>query len=147
MMVNKIREKFIQVRKDKNIILKSLYESLVNKIIVAEKSGQYQLPLTDDIVLSIVKKAVKERKESQSYFNLGQDKYTEFDIQIVELNRYLPQQLSEEEVKDIVRKIVLNNKEEKNRGKLIGLSIKEIGDRFDKSKISSIVGEVLNENN
>ena len=146
-MVNKIREKFIQVRKDKNIILKNLYESLVNKIIVAEKSGQYQLPLTDDIILSIVKKEMKERKESQSYFKLGQDKYTEFDIQLVELNRYLPQQLSEEEVKNIIRKIVLNNKEEKNRGKFIGLSVKEIGDRFDKSKISNIVGEVLNENN
>ena len=146
-MVNRIREKFIQVRKDKNIILKSLYESLVNKIIIAEKSGQYQLPLTDDIILSIVKKEMKERKESQSYFKLGQDKYTEFDIQLVELNRYLPQQLSEEEVKDIIRKIVLNNKEEKNRGKLIGLSVKEIGDRFDKSKISNMVGEVLNENN
>ena len=146
-MVNKIREKFIQVRKDKNIILKSLYESVVNKIIVAEKSGQYQLPLTDDIILSIVKKEMKERKESQSYFRIGDEKYTEFDIQIVELNRYLPQQLSEEEVKDIIRKIVLNNKEEKNRGKLIGLSVKEIGDRFDKSKISNMVGEVLNENN
>lgn len=145
-MVNKIRERFIQVRKDKNIILKSLYESLVNKIIVAEKSGQYQLPLNDDIILSLVKKEMKERKESQSYFKLGQDKYTEFDIQIVELNRYLPQQLSEDEVKDIIRKIVLNNKEEKNRGKLIGLSVKEIGDRFDKSKISNMVGEVLNEN-
>ena len=146
-MVNRIRKKFIQVRKDKNVILKSLYESLVNKIIVAEKSGQYQLPLTDDIILSLVKKEMKERKESQSYFKLGQDKYTEFDIQIVELNRYLPQQLSEEEVKDIIRKIVLTNKEEKNRGKLIGLSVKEIGDRFDKSKISNMVGEVLNENN
>lgn len=146
-MVNKIREKFIQVRKDKNIILKSLYESLVNKIIVAEKSGQYQLPLTDDIILSIVKKEMKERKESQSYFKIGDEKYTEFDIQLVELNRYLPQQLSEEEVKDIIRKLVLNNKEEKNRGKLIGLSVKEIGDRFDKSKISNMVGEVLNENN
>lgn len=146
-MVNKIREKFIQVRKEKNAVLKQLYESLVTKIIVAEKSGQHQPPLTDDIILSIIKKEMKERKESQSYFKLGEDKYTEFDIQIVELNRYLPQQLSEEEVKDIIRKIVLNNKEEKNRGKLIGLSVKEIGDRFDKSKISNMVGEVLNENN
>lgn len=146
-MVNKIREKFVQVRKEKNTVLKQLYESLVNKIIVAEKSGQYQLPLANDIIVSIVKKEIKERKESQSYFKPENDKYTEFDIQLVELNRYLPQQLSEEEVKDIIRKIVLNNKEEKNKGKLIGLSVKEIGDRFDKSKISNMVGEILNENN
>lgn len=146
-MVSKIREKFVQVRKEKNAVLKQLYESLVNKIIVAEKSGQYQLPLANDIILSIIKKEIKERKESQSYFKPESDRYTEFDIQLVELNRYLPQQLSEEEVKDIIRKIVLNNKEEKNRGKLIGLSVKEIGDRFDKSKISNIVGEILNENN
>lgn len=142
-MVNKIREKFVQVRKDRNIILKSLYESLVNKIIVAEKSGQYQLPLTDDIVLSIVKKEMKERKESQSYFKLGQDKYTEFDIQLVELNRYLPQQLSEEEVKDIINQIVYNNKQEKNIGKLISIAIKQIGDRFDKGKISDIIKNVI----
>lgn len=146
-MVNKIRQKFTQARKEKDPILKNVYESLVAKILVAEKSGQYELPLSDSLVLSLVKKEMKERKESQSYFTLADEKYTEFDIQLVELNRYLPQQLCEEEVKNIVRKIVSDNSEEKNRGKLIGLSVKEIGDRFDKSKISNIVGEVLNENN
>ena len=142
-MVSKIREKFIQVRKDKNIILKSVYESLVNKIIVAEKSGQYELPLSDEATLNLIKKELKERKESQSYFKLGQDKYTEFDIQIVELNRYLPQQLSEKEVKDIIKNIIITNSEEKNIGKLIGLTVKQVGDRFDKSKIAGLVKEVL----
>ena len=144
-MVNKIRNRFFQVRKDQNPILKTLYESLVNKIIVAEKSGQYALPLSDDIVLNLVKKEMKERKESQSYLKLDDDRYVDFDVQIVELNRYLPQQLSQVEVKTIIKNIVLTNKEEKNKGKLIGLAIKEIGDRFDKSKIANLLDDTLKE--
>lgn len=44
-MVNKITAKFIESRKTKNVIMRSLYESLRAKILIAEKSGDYEVPL------------------------------------------------------------------------------------------------------
>jgi hypothetical protein len=33
--------------------------------------------------------------------------------------------------------------QEQNKGKLIGLTVKEIGSKFDKSKIAGLVNEVI----
>ena len=64
-MEKKITEKFIEARKNKDNLMKSLYESLRAKIIVAEKSGQYATPLSDDVILSIIKKEIKEYSHTQ----------------------------------------------------------------------------------
>ena len=45
-----------------------------------------------------------------------------------------------EEVKAIIAKLYAT---EQNKGKLIGLTVKEIGTRFDKSKIAGLVNEVI----
>jgi uncharacterized protein YqeY len=146
-MEKKITEKFIEARKNKDNLMKALYESLRAKIIIAEKSGQYTTPLSDDVILSIVKKEIKERKESQSYYDKNGDIYKNYEIMINELQTYLPEELSEDKVKDIIKDVVSKMVDSNtfNRGKAIGLCVKEIGDRFDKSKIAGIVGEVVKE--
>lgn len=146
-MEKKITEKFIEARKNKDNLMKSLYESLRAKIIVAEKSGQYATPLSDDVILSIIKKEIKERKESQSYYDKNSDVYKNYEIMINELQTYLPEELSEDKVKDIIKDIISKMVDSNtfNRGKAIGACVKEIGDRFDKSKIAGIVGEIIKE--
>lgn len=146
-MEKKITEKFIEARKNKDNLMKALYESLRAKIIIAEKSGQYTTPLSDDVILSIVKKEIKERKESQSYYDKNGDIYKNYEIIINELQTYLPEELSEDKVKDIIKDVVskMIDSNTFNRGKAIGACVKEIGDRFDKSKIAGIVGEVVKE--
>jgi uncharacterized protein YqeY len=146
-MEKKITAKFIEARKNKDNLMKSLYESLRAKIIVAEKSGQYKVPLSDDVVLSIIKKEIKERKESQSYYDKNGDIYKNYEITINELQTYLPEELSEDKVRDIIKNVISNMVDSNsfNRGKAIGLCVKEIGDRFDKSKIAIIVGEIVKE--
>ena len=58
---------------------------------------------------------------------------------IAELERYLPQMMSEDEVIAIIARI---KESESNMGKVIGLTIKEVGNRFDKSKIVALVKSV-----
>jgi hypothetical protein len=48
--------------------------------------------------------------------------------------------MTAEEVKEIITKLF---EVEKNKGKLIGLTVKEIGSKFDKSKIAGLVTEVI----
>ena len=54
-MEQTIRNKFIEARKNKDAVMKQLYESLTAKIITAQKSGQYTLPLDNSVILSITK--------------------------------------------------------------------------------------------
>jgi uncharacterized protein YqeY len=56
-----------------------------------------------------------------------------------ELSQYLPKQMSEADVIEIIKRL---KKTEANPGKLIGLTVKEVGNRFDKSKIAALVKQV-----
>ena len=55
---------------------------------------------------------------------------------IAELDQYLPKQMTEDEVIAIIKRI---KETEPNMGKVIGLTVKEVGNRFDKSKIAALV--------
>lgn len=144
-MEQTIRNKFIEARKNKDAVMKQLYESLTAKIITAQKSGQYTLPLDNSVILSIIKKEMKERQESQSFYKADSSESNDFSTQINELKSYLPEELSVESVREIIREILKSGLD--NKGKIIGAVVKEVGDRFDKSKIAGLVQEVINGNN
>ena len=146
-MINKITAKLVEARKNRNVIMKPLYESLRAKILIAEKSGDYEVPLNDNVVLNIIKKEIKERKETKEFYKPGDKIYEELMLQIAELMIYMPQEMSVDEVYAIIKKEAetMISSNSLNKGKLIGATIKQTGDRFDKSKIGSLVTEVLKE--
>ena len=140
MLKDTVIEKWTEAFKAKDSVLKSAFEAVKAKILVEEKSGKYTLPLTDDVIVTIITKEVKELKETQTYYKESDTQFNDIQRKIDALSEYLPKQLTEEEVKKIINKFVA---QEKNKGKLTGLTIKEVGNRFDKSKISQLVSEVL----
>ena len=140
MLKDIILEKWKEAYKNKDENLKSAYSMVKAKILVEEKSGKYTLPLTDDVVVSIITKEVKELKETQTFYKSEDQMYIDIDRKIEALSEYLPKQLTEEEVKEVIKAL---REKESNMGKLIGLTVKEIGNRFDKSQISRLVKEVI----
>lgn len=136
-----IIEKWKEAYKNKDEILKSAFAMVKAKILVEEKSGKYELPLTDEVVVAVITKEVKELKETQTFYKPEDQMYAEIEAKINALSEYLPKQMSEDEVKSIIIKL---KETENNMGKLIGLTIKEVGNRFDKSQISRLVKEVIN---
>ena len=141
MLVTEIRGEFNQARKDRNLVAKSAYESVIAKMLIAEKDGKHEVPLKDDVVVDLLKKEIKELKETQSFYSKGNEQYTLLENRINLLTKYLPEELPEERVIDIIREFV--SKGETNRSKLIGLTIKEVGANFDKSKVAGLVSKVL----
>lgn len=141
MLKDLILEEWKNLFKNRDVIGKSAFESVKAKILVAEKSGNYTLPLDDAVVETIIVKEIKELEETRSFYKETDEKYSEFNYKINLLKKYLPQQLTEAEVKEIINKL---KQQEPNMGKLIGLTVKEVGSRFDKSKIGLLVKEVLN---
>lgn len=140
MLQEKINLKWKELFKARDAVGKSAFECVKSKILVAEKSGNYELPLADSIVEGIIVKEVKELQETKTYYKPEDQQYKDLDYKISLLNEYLPKQMSAEEVKAVIVKLY---EQEQNKGKLIGLTIKEIGTRFDKSKIAGLVNEVI----
>lgn len=151
MLEQAIRNKFNEARKNKNELMRQLYESVIAKIMVAEKSGKYTLPLSEDVLVSLLQKEVKELEETKACYleipplTTVEDKVSDalynLDVQIAELKQYLPAALSEEEVVEKIKEVM--NGGESNKGKIIGAVAKYVGSRFDKSKIAGLVAKVM----
>ncbi len=143
MLEQTIRNKFNDARKSKNELMRKPYESVIAKIMVAEKSGKYTLPLPKDVVVALVQKEVKELEETKACYVAmsASDAIRDIELQIAELKQYLPTELTEEEVIEKIKEII--NGGETNKGKIIGAVAKYVGSRFDKSKIAGLVAKVM----
>lgn len=140
MLKDVILNEWKEAYKNKDEVLKSAYSMVKAKILVEEKSGKYELPLTDEVIVAVITKEVKELKETQTFYKPEDQMYMDINRKIEALSAYLPKQLTEEEVKAIIIKL---KETENNIGKLIGLTVKEVGNRFDKSKIAALVKEIF----
>lgn len=151
MLEQTIRNKFNEARKNKDELMRKTYESVIAKIMVTEKSGKYALPLSEDVIVSLLQKEVKELEETKACYleipplTTVEDKVSDalynLDVQIAELKQYLPAALSEEEVVEKIKEVM--NGGESNKGKIIGAVAKYVGSRFDKSKIAGLVAKVM----
>ena len=131
-----IQEKWKEAFKAKDAEKRFAYEMLKQRIMVAEKSGQFELPLTDEQITNLIIKEYKEREDLLTVYKEGDSEYAMSLAAMTELEQYLPKQMSEKEVIEIIKRL---KETESNMGKLIGLTVKEVGNKFDKSKIASLV--------
>lgn len=139
MLKELINEKWKEAFKARDELRRTAYELIKQRITVAEKSGQVELPLTDEYITNLIIKEVKEREDVLTFYNSEDAAYISAKAVIDELTQYLPKQMSEEEVIEIIKRIKVT---EPNLGKVIGLTVKEVGNRYDKSLIAALVKRV-----
>jgi uncharacterized protein YqeY len=103
--------------------------------------------IPDTIELKLLQKLVKQRKESaEIYKNANRADLAEnelFEASIIE--KYLPQQLSEDDVRKIIIRIVAETgaTSMKDMGKIMGIANKELSGKADNKLISTIVKDLL----
>ena len=134
-----INEKWKEAFKARDMVARSAYEFVKQRIMIAEKSGKYELPLSDEIVSNLIIKEYKEREEVLQFYKPEDEAYKNAVAQMKILEEYLPKQMTEDEVIAIIRRI---KETESNLGKVIGLTVKEVGNSFDKSKIAALVKSI-----
>ena len=139
MLKELINEKWKEAFKARDEQRRTAYELIKQRIMVAEKSGQVELPLSDEYITNLIVKEVKEREDVLTFYNSEDAAYISAKAVIKELSQYLPKQMSEEEVIEIIKRIKAT---EPNLGKVIGLTVKEVGNRYDKSLIAALVKRV-----
>lgn len=103
--------------------------------------------LTTDEYIKVIASAAKQLKDSIQQYKDGNRedlaKNESFELSIVE--RYLPEQMSEEDVRSIVKKTILNlgAQSMKDMGKVMGNAMQVVGSEADGSIVQKIVREEL----
>ena len=104
--------------------------------------------LNDDEVIGIIGKQIKTRKESIVEFEKGnrQDLIDKTQSEIDILNKYMPAQLSEEELMVIINDCFnkVNPSGMSDMGKVLGMISPLVKGKADMSLVSKIVKEKLN---
>lgn len=134
---DQIRQRFNEARKERNELNRKTYESVIAKITIAEKSGKHELPLSDELIVSLIQKEVKELEETLACYKEPNEASAKILLQITELQQYLPKALSLDEVRHIILKFIESG--ETNKGKIIKATVAEVGNRFERSKIPGLV--------
>ena len=103
---------------------------------------------TDAIILTLINKNVKQRRDSIEQFKNGgrADLVTKEEEQLNIILQYLPQQLSADEIKVIVQQGIdeISAKTMQDMGKLMGLLKPQLEGKADMSIVSASVKELLN---
>lgn len=99
--------------------------------------------LDDDGVVQVLSRAIKQRKDAADQMRgAGRDELAEREeTQVEVLSEYLPEGLSEEEVREIVRGLIASGTDQV--GPLMGRLMPEIRGRFDGKEANRIVREEL----
>ena len=104
--------------------------------------------LTGDESLKILKSAAKQLKESvEQYKKGGRDDLAEKELfELSLLDKYLPEQLSQDEVRTTVKNTIKSTGAEsmQDMGKVMGAVMKELADTADGKLVQQIVQEELN---
>lgn len=101
----------------------------------------------DKVVLSVIRKLVNQRKEAATYLrSAGQEERASLeDKERQILESYLPPEMSEKEVRDVVKKTQqrLGLSEKKDIGTVIKTVMREVEGKASGTLVASIVNEEL----
>jgi len=103
--------------------------------------------LDDEGVIAVISKELKMRRDSLEEFTKGgrEDLIEKTKAEIEVLMKYLPEQLSEDEVKALVKEAVEKTgaKEPKDMGKVMGALMPKVKGRADGKMVNALVKEML----
>lgn len=125
--------------------LRGVLASFTNEAVAKGKTPKDNLG--DDEALAVIRRLVKQRRDSIEQFQKGgrQDLADNEAAELKVLEEFLPAQMSEEKI----REIVLKKKEEmgvtdkSKMGIFMGAIMKETGGQADGSIVKKVVGEIL----
>ena len=104
-------------------------------------------PLTDEEVIGVIAKEIKTRKESIVEFEKGNrtDLIEKTNKEIEILNKYMPEQLSEEEVLKVIDEAfnAIKPTAQSDMGKLMGFVNPKLKGKADMSFVSKTIKEKL----
>jgi uncharacterized protein YqeY len=121
--------------------VRSLKKAVLEKEVSVRPSGQETL--TEEQELDILAQQAKQRRDSiAQYRNAGRDDLADKEAQeLVIIEEYLPQQLSEVELSEILDETIakVGATSPKDMGKVMGMVMKQVKGKADGKKVQEMV--------
>ncbi|MBN2094390.1 MAG: GatB/YqeY domain-containing protein [Candidatus Zambryskibacteria bacterium] len=153
-MYNKIQEQLKDAMRAKDSVrlttLRGILAAFTNEAVAKGKTPKDRL--NDEEAIVVIKRLVKQRKDSIEQFKKGnrEDLVKNEEAELKILEEYLPAQMSEDKIKEIVKlkieEFVKQNGSASSPqvGQFMGAVMKEIGSQADGAIVKKIVEENLN---
>ncbi len=145
MLKEKLMEDLKKSMKEKDIVRKNVVQMVRAAILQIEKDKGIEVD--DNRILEIIAKEVKTRNDSLADFEKGgrEDLVEQAKREIEILSEYLPKQLTKEELKERVAKIIeeLGATSMKDMGNVMKEAKAKIGAAADGRSINEVVKELL----
>jgi hypothetical protein len=142
---NQIISDITQAMKAKDELVLSTLRMLKAEIMKYEVSGK-DMEATNEIVIDLIKRSIKQRKEAAEGFEKGgkteaaQKEMDEMKI----LEKYMPEQMGEDEVKKIVQETIDQmSATESDFGKVMGAVMGKVKGQADGNIVSKCVKDLL----
>ena len=139
---NDMKQAMKNKEKDKLSVIRMLKASIQNEALKLRKDK-----LTEDEDLTVLSRELKQRKDSlQEFSNAGREDLVEkvqSEIKYVEV--YMPQQLTEEEVTDIVKDTIagVGATSKADMGKVMGALMPKVKGKADGALVNKLVQQHL----
>jgi len=140
-------EELKNAMRSKDTIALEALRAIKSELLLAQTATGTKEDITEDEEIKIVQRLVKMRKDSAGIFTTqNRPDLAEPELaQIAVIEKFLPAQLSEEEVEAIVAKIINETGAAgiASMGKVMGLASAQIGGQAEGKTISAIVKKLL----
>ncbi len=142
-----IQEDIKAAMKAKDSVALAATRAVKGEILLFKTAEGGSKEVTDDAVLKMIQKLVKQRKESAEQFvAAGRQELADNELaEAAVMERYLPVQLSADEVEAKVREIIaqVGASSIRDMGKVMGVATKALAGQADGKAISGAVRKLL----
>lgn len=138
---NRLQQDLVSARKGRDKLRTLVLSTILSDIRNKEIDGG--APIDDDGVTQVIARGIKQRKDASTQFrDAGRGELADQeDAQAAVLQAYLPEAMSEEDVRSIVRELIDAGHDQ--MGPLMGQVMGRIRGRFDGKEANRIVREEL----
>jgi len=148
MLKQDLQEQLKQAMKDQNELQKSVLRMLLSAITYYEiQKGGAGYEATNEDVMSVIDKQVKQRKDSIEQFeNAGRQELADKEKEEMSLlEKYLPEQMSEDEIRSIVKETIatMGTVTIADMGKVMGAIMPQVKGKADGNVVGKIVREEI----
>ena len=144
-MEQKLRTDLVAAMKAKNeltvSVLRGLISAMTNELVATGRKPTDKL--ADDEILALIRRGVKQRKDSIEQFRAGgrEDLAKKEEAEITILSAYLPAMMSRADIEKVVRakKEVMGVTDRTQMGKFMGAVMQELKGKADGADVKTVI--------
>jgi uncharacterized protein YqeY len=126
-------------------VLRGIISNFTNELVATGKTPQD--PVTDELAMTVIKRAAKQRKDAIEQFTAGgradlaENEQAELEI----VNAFLPTLMSREEITAIAeaKKAELGVTDKAGAGKLVGALMRDLNGKADGGDVKAVVDSLF----